>query len=487
MKRALYSSSVVLVAGLLACAQAPPPDTAFGIAGAANSSAHPAVSALRQVRAIVPQAAQAWPGFNLGEQTLFIAFQPGGPLFMSGDPSPPAEFSAVDTVRDVFRRNGAPPALFAGLFHIGLDWNGGRANATSVTAPSSPWPGFDRSNSLAVYLVHEAVHTFQAQRRIAVPESFPTGGVRPRFPDSVLVNVALINLEGSFLARALRAPRSAGAEQLARQALAVRARRCAFLGAQECNAEQEVEQREGMAQYITAILTDAIGERVPPGKRWSDTLADALSPVKDLRRLGDLHYYDMGHAWLLLLDRLGSTGWQERVEREPPSRVLAAAFGATAVTSDETLIDTIGPEWTEAIRAAQAAIVRDRVRKDSADRAFWARPGVAIRIYPGAVRSTISDHSVTANGDTEDVFRFDGGSDRVTFRAPSRSLCCPVSYVVVARVNRRVATVDGRGILLDRPGGDATGSVVIEFGDLSVQLGRARLRVFSDSVTIHRQ
>ena len=487
MERWTWSGTVTVLVAMsqLGCGQMSRSAIPSVVTGAASE--HPAVTALREVRAIAPRAEQAWPRFNLAEQTLFIALQPAGPLFMAGDPSPPSEFSAIDAQRDVFRRNGAPPAAFAGLFQIGLDWNGGRANATSVTAPASQWRGFGRSNALSTYLVHEAVHTFQAQRRIAVPGSFPVGGTRPRFPDSVLINVALINLEGSFLARALRASNPAATRQLARQALAARARRCGFLGAEECSAEEEIEQGEGMAQYITAVLTDAIGERVPPGGPWRDTLANALSPVRDLRRLGGLHYYDTGHAWIILLGRIAPASWEERVERDPPSRVLAAVLNATVAESRDSLIDITSPEWTEAIRAAQTAISREHARKDSAERAFWARPGVAIRVYPGAVRSTISDHSVAANGDVEDVFRFDGGPDQVTFRTPSRSACCPASYVVVAPVARRSVTVDGGAIPLDRVGTDAVGAVVLELRDVSVRFARARIRVFQDSVTIHRQ
>ncbi len=475
---------VVLGVGLLGCRQTggtatqPPPVVAL------DPPEPPAVTALRHVRTIAANASVAWPRFTLGEQTLFIVIQPAGPMFIVGDPSPPSGFIPFDARRDVFRRNGAPPDSFAGLFHIAMDWNGGRANATSVTAPPSPWPGFDWSNSLSTYLVHEAVHTFQAQRRAAVPGSFPVGGVRPRFPDTATVNVALVNLEGSFLARALRASGSVAIEQLARQALVARGHRCWFLGAEECNAEQEIEQSEGMAQYITAILTNAIGERVPPGRGWRDTLANALSPVGDVRRLSGLHYYDMGHAWLLVLERIGPPGWQERVERDPPSRVLAEALGVSV--SRPLMDDITSPEWPDAIRSAQSAILRERVRKEAEERAFWARPGVPIRVYPGAVRSTISDHSVLANGDPEDVFRFDGGPDRVTFRTPHRALCCPASYVVVARVAGRTATVAGGAIRLDRAGGFAEGALVLELGDVSIQFARATVRVFPDSVTIHR-
>jgi len=127
------------------------------------------------------------------------------------------------------------------------------------------------------------------------------------------------------------------------------------------------------------------------------------------------------------------------------------------------------------------------VRKAADERAFWARSGVPIRVYPGAVRSTISDHSTLVDGNTEDVFRFDGGPDRVTFRTPHRALCCPASYVTVARVGGRTATVDGGAIRLDRAGGFAEGALVLDLGDVSIQFARATVRVFADSVTIHRQ
>jgi hypothetical protein len=303
----------------------------------------------------------------------------------------------------------------------------------------------------------------------------------PDFPDTSVTALALLNLEGNYLARALRAKDKSEARRWARAAVAGRSRRCGDLGPVECARERALEQSEGTATFVTAaLLGEALG--YGPDGVWQDSLARALSPILDEKRLERWYLYDTGHAWLLLLERLGPAGWQERAESVAPDQVLAGILAVGPQASDMPVNAGEDTAWTEALESAQRVVQRTPVRRDSAEREFWERPGVPIRVYFGRVTQINKAVHVLIDGRLERTLHF--GGNEVTFRGPSRAICCP-GEMTIAPVVGRHATVDGQIVRLDRPGVNATGVVGLDLPEITLRFGSAAVAVFADSVTIH--
>lgn len=477
-----------------ACAR-PAPELSSRPAGAAvvvEDTARALVALLRRAVEHDSAARAAWPGFGLRDHVLIVAAQPSGPAALVGDAAPPADYVPVDTARGIFLRLGPPPDSLSGM-RVALPWDGAPARATAVS--------YRGENETLPILVHEAFHTFQDRVGRERPGSFHSGAT-PDFPDTLAELVGLLNLESDHLARAVTAPTAGALRRHALAALAVRTRRCALLGEAECDTERDIEQNEGTAQYVTALV---LAGHAPRGHRVTgDSLVRALAPLRELSRLGRWHFYDTGHAWVLLLARLAPPEWQRLVERTPPDRVLAAHLGFTPMGADSlfaALVDSA--DATKYFALARQLVNSELATRDSVHRAFWSRPGVPVRLYgkslssieltpePGATPQSFRVRAATGElvrysvGVRESTMRFGDGANWVRTRGPTAHIGGESPAVVVlAPVAGAVAFVNERPVPLDQRGAVASGAVRLSLPGVDLAFEQAELRVYADSVTV---
>jgi hypothetical protein len=419
------------------------------------------------------RAPDAWPGFDVDPGVLIAVFEPAGPIYVIGDSSPPPEYRWLDDTHTIAVREGAPPDSLLGL-QIALDWNGQSNNATAVPFTAS------MTSVVPLFLVHEAFHTHQVGLHRSEPQRFVQLS-NPRFSDSSFVDLALLNLESAYLARALTASQKSTLRSSALTALAIRMRRCAQLGDEECARQRAMELNEGSAAYVASVLLD----RNPLGgapANVRDSLARGLTIVPDMSHLGRWHYYTSGHAWLLLLEEFGPPEWKARVELSSPDVVLTEVLGLMAGEA-ASLFDAaqLTDAWTAAQATARDVFVAEMARRDSVERAFWNRPGVPFRIEFGPVRSHATGRGLLADGRMEYTYNF--GTNRIAIRGAARAFCCHGVLTVIPTTNRS-ALLDGRPVALDRIASHDAGILEIDLPELSLRMDRASLRVYRDSVTI---
>jgi hypothetical protein len=344
-------------------------------------------------------------------------------------------------------------------------------------------------------LVHEAFHTYQ----YSLEGKFP-GGNTPRFPDTSSVALTLLNLEGRYLARALATRSDSEARAAILNVLAVRARRCALLGSDECDAERRIEQSEGSATYVAARV---LGQRQ---EALADSIRPAVIKVDDLPRLARFHFYDTGLAWLLLLDRIGPSGWKERLGTVPPDSLFAEHLGFTTALADSLARAAERSGEAEQARTdAQRALAAEAAFADSVARAFAARPGTPVRIrwrsedgtrrsqfvWIPEMRRSVNTAGRDGNRNTyvigakEARYGFANQANHMVIRSPALWVCCREHSVEVRTpVAGRIVRVDGAALPLDVPGGRATGALTLDLPEIEFRASRAEVNVYADSVSI---
>ena len=442
------------------------------------------VTALRAAQELAPTTSAVWPGFQLGEQVLILT-APSGTTALVGDPNPPADFRPLTPGARVHIREGPPPDSLTGL-RTGMSWNGKTATAIGY-APSS--------RRMLETLIHEAFHTHQH----SLEGMFP-GGSTPQFPDTSSVALTLLNLEGRYLASALATDTRQEARAAVLSALAVRARRCALLGSDECEAERRIEQSEGSAAYVAALV---LGHQ---RKALADSIRPAVSKIEDLPRLARFHFYDTGLAWLLLLDRIGPSDWKDRLGSIPPDSLLSEHLGFTPALADSLAqLAVRSGDAEQAQKDAQRALTAEAAFADSVARAFVAQPGTPVRIrwrsedgtrrsqvaWIPEVRRSVNTAGQGGNRNTyvigarEARYGFADQANQLVIRAPALWTCCRDQGVEIRTpVAGQVARVDGTAVPLEAPGGKATGALTLDLPAISFCANRAELSVHADSVTI---
>lgn len=453
-------------AALAGCAPAHRATPAIGDTATHGVVATPTamIAALARTAAARHAARAAWPGFDPATQALLAVVDTTGPVYLLDDRRPPPEFVPVARVAGLAVRGGAPPDTLRGL-RLGFSWNGATTNATAVG-----FAGGDSAWYVPHLLVHEAFHTYQAQRRLRDTTRFRQPG-DPSFATGPVEARVLLDLEGAALADALRARDAADTRGHAARALALRRARCRLAGADACHRERALEQGEGTATYVaTRALGEAAGYGGP--RVWQDAMAAALAPTDRLRRADRWRFYDSGHAWLLLLRRLAPAGWEAEVETRPPDAVLAEALRWDPAAADSLV--------AVALRSARAAAARTFAEREPARPAI-ARTGVALHVAFGAVPRSTETTTRGADGSTASVIAF--GGNRMVLRAPAEPACCP-GRTVVATVAGRVAHVDGRPVPLDRPGDRVTGALTLVLPEVELHLPRASLHVRPDTIRV---
>jgi hypothetical protein len=255
--------------------------------------------------------------------------------------------------------------------------------------------------------------------------------------------------------------------------------------------------------YVAALTLEGEGR---PSRL--DTLRRALGAIQEARQLQRGHFYDSGHAWLILLERLGPRDWRFRVEASPPDVVLAEALRFTSTAADSIVaagFDSI--EVATAREQARRLVASGRRLRDSVQRTFWAQPGVPVRIYWPTTGSMNSERTADSGavvrdfithlpdgtqlsyrvGMREETMRFGTGSDRLTIRGPAVTETAPSwvwASVVVTDVRGKIALVNRNTVPLDRPGIDVVGSLELNLVNVSIASERAQLKVFSDSIVV---
>ena len=415
----------------------------------------------------------AWPGFDLGRAVLIAVFQPTGPIYVIGDSSLPSGYRWLDDTRAIAVREGTPPDSLSEL-RVGLDWNGRIGSATGVPLPA------DQAHLLPLFLVHEAFHTYQQRLQRADRRRFSQLS-NPSFPDSSPADLALLKLESVYLARAIAASEKSTRRSNALTALAIRKRRCELLGEDECARQRAMELKEGTAAYVASVLLDRASPDGAP-MRVRDSLARELGTVRDMSHLQRWHYYSSGHAWLILLEEIGPTAWERRVELSSPDLVLAEVLRLTPSQADSLFgVAQTTEAWTSAQATARSVFTAELARRDSVERAFWDRLGVPFSIRFGQVSRVGQGQNLLPDGRIEHTYNF--GSNVITIRGAARAICCPGVLTVVATANRS-ALLDGRAVRLDSIGSHGAGRLEIDLPELTLRMDRASLQVFRDSVAV---
>lgn len=467
--------AVLCTAVLAACVTHPEPSTAEGRTSGPQEAFAPVHTALRVVTEAMRGAEAAWPGFDKEPGAIIAVIGRAGPIYVLGDTTLAAGYSWLDRSRAIATREGPPPDSLQGL-RIAFDWNGRPAHATLVELSPATLP------HTSIVLVHEAFHSHQ-RRAARLDRTRWRGRENPRFPTDSDIHLALLYLESIHLARALTAAAPDSVHRSARLALAVRASRCTRLGEAECDRQRAMELIEGSASYVASVLLDRRqGGRDLQATR--DSLAQELVTVRDMSHVERDHYYTSGHAWLLLLEQLGAAGWKEQVERTSPDRVLAEEVMRLQPGDVVSLVNEAfnSPEWDRARLSASTVVRADVARRDSTERAFWALPGIPVRISFGPVRQLGTATGGLPGGRKQFIYTF--GTNRVVVRGDARDHCCGPGVVTIAPVEGRFALVDGRRVALDSVGVAAIGAVEIDIPELTMRMSRAQVTVYRDSVAI---
>jgi hypothetical protein len=440
---------------------------------AATSDSSMLVAGLLQVRAVMGASSDAWPGFRLNEHVLIASLNRIGPTFLVNESTPPEEYRPLPGRPGIFLRTGLPADSISGL-RLGMNWNLRDGVATAVTFSSSTAP------YTADVMIHEAFHTYQIQRARADRSVFQQRSV----PTDSLPNeeaLGLLNLEARFLANALIATSHAEQLEQTKLAIAIRNYRCSREPV-ECVAQRGVEQNEGSATHVTAVMLGRVLGYGLDGE-WPDSLARVIAPVRDIQRLERWHFYDTGLVWIRLAKRLATVAdIERRIEKNPPDEVLAAMLALGGAEQERLVTQAMnGSEWEEAQVSASGLLRKVIAQRDSANNEFKSVEGVPLRIIFGLVRQMSTEQRTAEGGGLERTMRF--GQNVVTFRGRSESFCCPMGHLTREVVRGKVAIVNGEPVPLDQPG-TASGSISAELGAVSLRFPLAELMIWDDSVTV---
>lgn len=420
--------------------------------------------AMAEVVRVAPRSAMAWPGFTLQDQLIVIASPSAGLVIVHGDSASHPNCLRHPRFASLrYWRGNLPDSLPAKMF--AADWNGTRGTATIFPVP----PGAIRF--AAAGAIHESFHTFQVGLEQRDSSRFPRVG-EADFPVRSVDAVALLSLEATYLGRALTEPDPELAAEHARHALAVRHHRCSDSTAR-CTAERGIEHHEGAAVFATATLLGRVDGYGPAGA-WQESIAGAISPVRERSRLPRWHFYDTGLIWYTLVRRFAGEMPHLTLERTPPDIVLARVLGydpaADGTAQPKVLAGAAHDSAYAAARAAEWGLA--------------TRPGaeesIPIRVHFGKPTSFRTTTGVDPQRGLVTSIEF--GSNRMEFIGESTSSCCPGARFL-APANGRVAIVDGVPYALDVPV-TVSGALTIRTDEMTVTMPRAELRIMPDSVVI---
>jgi hypothetical protein len=367
MKRARSSIglSVVLLATSRLGAQPAPPDTVR------------AVAALHQTLVELGPTIgpRIWPGFRPDTIATVYVIPHRAKLFAQWRDTLPTGFFALSSAR------------------------GGWTDARAVSFPRGRPIAFlsvdsmSSAGSVLGLALHEQFHAFEQAvarrgRRFGAGENSMLVATYPAFDAA---NEATFALEGTTLARALRARTREEAKNITREFLALREERHARLDSSFVEFETLAELHEGLAQYA---MLRGLRELARIDPRRFTVAADAEAAVetalldsllvvgpRSIRR----RFYATGSAMARLLDWIADPSWKTRLVRDDATlrHMLAEATGYRGAEtvdrrSAERLRARLASVRTDAERAVAALDARRRAQRDS----VLGEPGVTLVINP---------------------------------------------------------------------------------------------------------
>lgn len=383
-RRSLLPGVLAFVVGTAGCAALP--------FVASTPSLHETVSPvlIRQ-----PAISQVWPGFWSPEQA-FLVYDPEGDamLYTPADPPPgyrlveETEHSEIPEVlqRRLYRHEGVPPGL-KGMFNTSYAVGG--VTASAVNQQESV------SRTLTT-LFHETFHAHQKEHFSDFSDGSP-------FVDPEVIRpplAARAEVERRLLTEALQEEDPDRLGALAQEYLAVRDERVEHMPAKARAIETEMERKEGSATLVEAQATAAALDRPPERISWyvrEGYLTPPLTrwPGSLQERMFRWRLYGTGAAMGLLLDRLDSDNWRERLESGQSFRALLA---------EAVRFDTVSNPERHAQRALDhfdyEGIVQNGDRLWGTTEAptlatFYDAPAHAVFVFPEA----LSDETGRFEGD----------------------------------------------------------------------------------------
>lgn len=282
--------------------------------------------------------------------------------------------------------------------------NAGWSSQESVSLPSGRFISFmsvDSSMTPAYVVgtsVHEAFHSFE---RSMVRDGIRFGGgenamLIGTYPVFDVDNEAAFALEGQTLGKALQATSIAEARRYAGEFLAIRGRRRSRLPADMVEFERMAEMNEGLAQYALLRGLEGFGRHGEPWRSGARLLAQAESGVLDSllgveRRSVRRRFYATGSAMALLLDRVASADWKQRLMEG--NKTIEEMLSEAVDPGNHA---SLGPEGEarmsrnlEMLRPAAARAVEGlRHRRQRQADSLLAAPGLRVVLDPSALNGS---------------------------------------------------------------------------------------------------
>jgi len=351
-----------------------------------------------------------WPGFF--PRLIPAAVFDGRDTYLFGYGWPPQGFAAVPDRDDVF--------VLPGRHEIVLGNRRAKLEGTwiATTIPGYGPVGNHRSKTLAdiaAVVLHEKFHVFQVLRH---PQWRPNDLVLMTYPLDQTGSLARRRLELEAFRRAVISAAAEDAAAWARTGLELRRLRLSTLTPDQAHYEREIQDLEGLAQYIEDRAAGRTGTEEP--------MADDIAP-RGVRLLG----YFEGSWTAHLLDRF-DPAWKERLESGGPDtldELLAAALARgrkAEFTPDELLT---------AEAAAEADIAARATERRKTERDFFSRLGYRIELRSAGGRFRF---------EMLDAFSFDTLSEKRIFH-PLWLTCRTPSGVVRTSGRECLTEVDDLG------------------------------------------
>jgi hypothetical protein len=304
------------------------------------------------------------------------------------------------------------------------------------------------------------------------------------FPDTMTEAVTMLLVEGRSLADALTASNAAGRRAAIRRALAARIRRCKLVGFAECGRERDVELLEGSAEYAAQSALRE-GGRIGGPSAIRDSLRFHLLAVQDLNQVGRNYLYWAGASWIVLGSANAPSGWHDAVEKGGVDALVERLVSrpsrdADAIARSHEFLTTAAGARADAERL----IARDRLRSDSAARAFWNQPGVVVKIYWTDVSGLRAQERTGPYVENAFSLRFPSNGGVLSVRGSFVKSCCPNMLMAIVPRDDMSISVNGRTVALAAGVQSPVGAIEVHARGLELRHNAASLEGRGDTVTI---
>lgn len=309
---------------------------------------------------------RAWPGYDLLEKPLLVAFTDGSALLLE-HPNPPPEFRRI-----VYRGMAAyiadrgPKLNFS--FSLKYEFSG------ALIAAVREDPAV-RAHDPVLFAVHEGFHRHQ--------DRFNFVPVYRAYEVEDGEDVALATLEN----RALAAWLEHGGSEALLDFAALRLRRRKLFP--ESAAETSEENLEGTAQYVEAAAEESI--RGAAAAR--ESLLVKLRPAVAAKNMAKRRLYTIGAVLGRVLESTRPGAWQGQVEAGRSMSVIFLSSMPLADDEAEARADLLasGPEYERLLAAARGDTHERKRRHADARLRYDAQPGRRVELWPGKLDRGFED------------------------------------------------------------------------------------------------